>query len=60
MSKMKVVDESDSDVPLSERGKGESMSMEDRTPGFAIGLVGLSYLVVLLLCLAGIAVWVLI
>jgi len=50
-------DESDESVPPSERGKGESMPMERRTPSAVFGLVGLSYMIVLILALIGIAIW---
>jgi len=48
---------SDEDVPLSERGKGENMPMERRWPSAVFGLVGLSYLIVLILLLAVLALW---
>ncbi len=40
--------EPDDDVPASERGKDEEMSLEERQPSAVFGIVGLSYLVILL------------
>ena len=39
----------DDDVPASERGKEEQMSMDRREPSLVFGFVGLSYLIILLL-----------
>ncbi|TWU09840.1 hypothetical protein [Allorhodopirellula heiligendammensis] len=50
-------DESDADVPLSERGKGENMTLDERSPASVFGLVGLSYLVVLLVVALAFGVW---
>ncbi|TWT74065.1 hypothetical protein [Allorhodopirellula solitaria] len=47
----------DPNIPTSERGKGETMPFEERTPGGVFGIVGLSYLVVLLLVAIGIGLW---
>lgn len=57
MNHTKAHDESDDDVPVSERGKGENMSMDRRWPSAVFGLVGLSYLAVLLIVLVGLALW---
>ncbi len=57
MTKTKQRDESDENVPLSERGKSENMPMDRRWPGAVFGLVGLSYLLALILVVIGIAVW---
>jgi hypothetical protein len=53
----KKQDESDSDVPPSERGKGENMHLDERSPSAVFGIVGLTYLVILLLLLFGFALW---
>lgn len=50
-------DESDSDVPPSERGKGENMTLDERSPDSVFGIVGLSYLLVLLLVAIGFGLW---
>ena len=52
-------DQSDWDVPPSERGKGESMTFDQKTPGSVFGLVGLSYMIVLVLGLIALALWLL-
>ncbi len=57
MVEAKKRDESDESVPLSERGKGENMPMDERSPGSAFGVVGLSYLVILLLVALGFGLW---
>jgi len=57
MNSTKPTDESDDAVPPSERGKGEKMPINRRAPSVVFGFVGLSYLVVLFLVLAGIALW---
>ncbi len=57
MADAKKRDESDDDVPLSERGKGENMSLDERSPDSVIGIVGLSYLVVLLIVAIGFSLW---
>lgn len=50
-------DEIDDNVPPSERGKSESMPLERRWPDAVLGLVGLSYLIVLLIAVIGVALW---
>ncbi len=53
----KKSDESGSDVPHSERGKGENMHLDEKSPSAVFGIVGLTYLVVLILLLLGVALW---
>lgn len=43
------------DVPLSERGKEEELTFDEKVPSAGFALVGMSYLVMLLV-VAGIAV----
>lgn len=50
-------DKSDSNVPLSERDKGENMTLDETTPDAVFGIVGLSYLIVLLLVALGFGLW---
>jgi len=50
-------DQSDENVPASERGKGENMPVDRRMQSSVFGLVVLSYFVVLLLMLTGFALW---
>lgn len=50
-------DESDPGVPVSERGKGENMSLDERSPDAVFGIVGLSYLLVLLVVALGFGLW---
>jgi len=54
----KKPDESDSDVPPSERGKGENMYLDEKSPSAVFGIVGLSYLIILLLLLLGLGLWI--
>ena len=44
------------DVPASERGKEEELTFHEKVPSAGFALVGMSYLVVMLLVFAGIAV----
>ena len=44
------------DVPLSERGKEEELTFDEKVPSAVFALVGMSYLVVMLLVFAGMAV----
>ncbi|TWU20605.1 hypothetical protein Pla52o_44830 [Novipirellula galeiformis] len=57
MLEKKRPEESDSDVPPSERGKGENMPLDERSPDSVFGIVGLTYLLVLLLVVLGLALW---
>ncbi len=44
------------DVPVSERGKEEELTFDEKEPSAGFALVGMSYMVVMLLVVAGIAV----
>ena len=50
-------DQSDPDVPPSERGKGENMRLDQRSPGSIFGLAALSYMILLIIVLAAIILW---
>ena len=45
------------DVPASERGKEEELTFDEKEPSAAFALVGMSYMVVMLLVIAGILLW---
>lgn len=54
------VTDDDDDVPVSERGKEEEMTMDRREPSLVFGFVGLSYLLILLMLVVVFAVfWIL-
>lgn len=40
------------DIPASERGKEEKMTIDKKEPGAAFALVGMSYMVVLVVAIA--------
>ncbi|MFG0263477.1 MAG: hypothetical protein ACF788_13880 [Novipirellula sp. JB048] len=49
--------EEDDGVPASERGKEEQMSFDETQPSAVLGLVGASYLIVLILVLIAAAIY---
>lgn len=42
----------EADIPASERGKEEKMTMDKKEPGAAFALVGMGYMVVLVIAIA--------
>lgn len=50
-------EQSDPDVPPSERGKGENMRLDQRSPSSIFGLAALSYMILLIIVLGGIILW---
>jgi len=52
----KLDDKGDGEVPERKRGKGENMSLGERSTTMGLGVVGFSYFAVLLIMMGGIAV----